>query len=304
VAHSEPLSIRQLEVFVALIEKGSFTRAAERLELSQSTVSGHVADLERRLGVRLVERERAGVRPTAAGQALLRPAREVLRAEKSARMAVAELSGLLSGTLLVGGSTIPASYLLPPIVARFHERHPGVGLRVVTGDSAEIVRRVRGADVEIGVVGAPPGDADLQSDRIDTDQLILILPSTHPLSRRKTLAVPDLAGQRFVMREEGSGTRAATYQALARILSRGDLASISVICEVGSTEAVKAAVRAGLGLAFISNLAVKDELESGSLATARLKGLEVERGFYLIARKESLLSPAAKAFRTIALGQE
>ncbi|MHC4222397.1 MAG: selenium metabolism-associated LysR family transcriptional regulator [Planctomycetota bacterium] len=304
MAQSEPLSIRQLEVFVALIEKGSFTRAAERLDLSQSTVSGHVADLERRLGVRLVERERAGVRPTAAGQALLRPAREVLRAEKSARMAVAELSGLLSGTLLVGGSTIPASYLLPPIVARFHERHSGVALRVVTGDSAEIVRRVRGADVEIGVVGAPPGDGDLQSDRIDTDQLILILPPTHPLARRKTLAVPDLTGQRFVMREEGSGTRAATYQALGRILSRGELASISVICEVGSTEAVKAAVRAGLGLAFISNLAVKDELEGGTLATARLKGFEVEREFHLIARKESLLSPAARAFRAIALGQE
>ena len=139
MAATDPLSIRQLEVFVALVEKESFTRAAQHLQLSQSTVSGHVADLERRLGVRLVERERSGVRTTAAGDALLRPAREVLQAERNARMSVEELSGLLKGSLVVGGSTIPASYLLPEIFARFHGEHPGVALRMLTGDSREIV---------------------------------------------------------------------------------------------------------------------------------------------------------------------
>src|SRR5262245_23058217 len=107
---NDPLSIRQLEVFVALVEQGSFTKAARHLELSQSTVSGHMADLERRLGIRLVERDRNGVQPTAGGRALLLPARQALQAERGARMAVQELSGLLRGTLVVGGSTIPASY--------------------------------------------------------------------------------------------------------------------------------------------------------------------------------------------------
>ena len=102
----DPLSIRQIQVFVALTEQGSFTKAARYLRLSQSTVSGHISDLERRIGLRLVERDRSGVRPTDAGRMLLRPAREVLRSERSARMAMEELSGLLRGLLVVGGSTL------------------------------------------------------------------------------------------------------------------------------------------------------------------------------------------------------
>jgi DNA-binding transcriptional LysR family regulator len=245
VAHSEPLSIRQLEVFVALVEQRSFTKAAQRLDLSQSTVSGHVADLERRLGVRLVERERAGVRPTAAAARGPRPAREVLRAEKSARMAIEELSGLLRGVLVVGGSTIPASYLLPPVVSKFHAQHPRVTLQLVTGDSSEIVGRVRSADVEVGVVGLPPGDAELSSEKMGEDRLVLILPSDHPLARRKTVPVAEVAKCPLVMREEGSGTRTATYRLLSSLLPRGELSGLTVSCEVGSTEALKGAVRAG-----------------------------------------------------------
>ena len=300
---SEPLSIRQLEVFVALIEKGSFTRAARHLDLSQSTVSGHVADLERRLGVRLVERERAGVRPTAAGDALLPPAREVLRSERSARMAVEELSGLLRGSLRVGGSTIPASYLLPPIISRFRERYAGVSLQLVTGDSQEIVQRVHNADVEVGVVGAAPADPDLVAEIIGEDRLILVVPPDHALAQRKSIQVGDLLRHPLVMREEGSGTRTATYAALGRLLGPRELKQVNVSCEVGSTEAVKAAVRAGLGLAFVSNLCVADELDSGRLLSVRVKGFEVERQFHLVARKENLLSPAARAFRAIAVGE-
>ncbi|MHC4548511.1 MAG: selenium metabolism-associated LysR family transcriptional regulator [Planctomycetota bacterium] len=299
---TDPLSIRQLEVFVALLERGSFTRAAQHLQLSQSTVSGHVADLERRLGVRLVERERSGVQPTAAGDALLRPAREVLQAERNARMAVEELAGLLKGTLVVGGSTIPASYLLPEIFARFHAAHPGVALRLWTGDSREILERVGNADVEVGVVGAPPGGADLESTRIGEDRLTLILPPDHELAARATITVSQLLAHGLVMREEGSGTRAATERALTELLGPKRVGELRVASEVGSTEAVKAAVRAGLGLAFVSSLSVGDELESGKLASVRVRGFDVKRSFFLVTRPESLLSPAARAFCRIALG--
>lgn len=299
---TDPLSIRQLEVFVALVEQGSFTRAAQCLQLSQSTVSGHVADLERRLGVRLVDRERSGVRPTAAGEALLRPAREVLQAERNARMAVAELAGLLRGTLVVGGSTIPASYLLPAILARFHAAHPGVALRLWTGDSRDIVERVVTADVEVGVVGAPPTAPELLSTQVGEDRLTLILHPDHELAGRTSIPVTALAKQRLVMREEGSGTRAATERALAELLGPEGVAGLPIACEVGSTEAQKAAVGAGLGLAFVSSLAVADELAHGTLATVRVKGFSVGRAFHLVTRQESFLSPAARAFRQIALG--
>jgi DNA-binding transcriptional LysR family regulator len=299
---TDPLSIRQIEVFVALVEQGSFTRAAQYLRLSQSTVSGHIADLERRLGVRLVDRERSGVRPTAAGDALLRPAREVLQAERNARMAVAELAGLLRGTLVVGGSTIPASYLLPEVFARFHAAHPGVALRLLTGDSRDIVQRVATADVEVGVVGAPPNVPDLETAEVGEDRLTLILPPNHELAGRTSIPVTALAKQRLVMREEGSGTRAATVRALAELLGPEGVAALPIACEVGSTEAQKAAVGAGLGVAFVSSLAVADELAHGTLVSLRVKGFNVGRAFHLVNRPERFLSPAARAFRRIALG--
>ena len=297
---NDPLSIRQLEVFVALVEQGSFTKAARHLELSQSTVSGHMADLERRLGVRLVERDRNGVLPTAAGRALLIPARQALQAERGARMAVQELSGLLKGTLVVGGSTIPASYLLPGLFGRFHREHPGVGLRLVTGDSREVLERLRHAELEVGIIGAAPDGGDLKSTKIGEDSLTLVVAPDHPLAGRSTVPGSDLLEHAFVMREEGSGTRAATMQALKKLLGAEALGKLSIACEVGSAEAQKAGVRAGLGIAFVSSLAIRDEVAHGALSTPRVKGFEVRRTFHLVTRPDDLLSPAAKAFRDIA----
>lgn len=301
MARTDPLSIRQIEVFVALVEQGSFTSAARHLRLSQSTVSGHVADLERRLGVRLVERERQGVRLTPAGDALLGPAREVLQAERSARMSVDELAGLLKGTLAVGGSTIPASYILPGLFARFHAEHPGIRLQLRTGDSREILEGVRGADLEIGIVGAPPDDAALQGVPVGEDQLVLVVAPGHPLAGRSRVRARDLLGLPLVTREEGSGTRVAAERALTGLLDGDGVGRIPVACEVGSTEAVKAAVRAGLGMAFLSDVAVRDELEQGSLREIELVGFRVTRPFFLVSRAKASLSPAARAFRDLAI---
>jgi len=298
---NDPLSIRQLEVFVSLVEQGSFTKAARHLELSQSTVSGHMADLERRLGVRLVERDRNGVQPTAGGRALLLPARQALLAERGARMAVQELSGLLRGTLVVGGSTIPASYLLPGLFGRFHREHRGVNLRLVTGDSREILERLRHAEIEVGMVGAAPDGGELKSTKIGEDSLTLVVAPDHALAGRSNIPGSELLQYAFVMREEGSGTRAATMQALKKVLGADAPGKLSIMCEVGSAEAQKAGVRAGLGIAFVSSLAIRDELAHGTLVALRVKGFDVRRQFHLVTRHEDLLSPAAKAFRQIAI---
>jgi DNA-binding transcriptional LysR family regulator len=300
---NDPLSIRQLEVFVALVEQGSFTKAARHLELSQSTVSGHMADLERRLGVRLVERDRNGVRPTAGGRALLLPARQALQAERGARMAVQELSGLLKGSLVVGGSTIPASYLLPELFGRFHKEHPGLTLRLVTGDSREILERVRHAAIEVGMIGAAPDGADVKSTKVGEDSLTLVVAPGHPLAGRSTVAGSDLLQHPFVMREEGSGTRSATMQALRKLLGAEALGKLAIACEVGSAEAQKAGVRAGLGIALVSSFAIRDEVTHGTLVPVRVKGFDVRRSFYLVSRPEDLLSPAARVFREVAIGK-
>lgn len=297
----EPLSIRQLEVFVTLVDEGSFTRAARHLDLSQSTVSGHIADLERRLGARVVERARSGVRPTAAGEALLAPARRTLEAERSSRQAVEELTGLLRGRLVVGGSTIPATYLLPASVAALRERHPGLRLRVVTGDSRDILDRVLAADVEVGIVGSAPEQTGLVSEVVAEDRLVLILPAGHALASRDRLRAAEVAALPLVLREAGSGTREASLAMLEHAGAACAPDDLDVVCEVGSTEACKAAVRAGLGASFVSSLAVGDEIAAGVLATVPVEGFEVPRAFHLVTRETAHLSPAARALREIVL---
>jgi DNA-binding transcriptional LysR family regulator len=296
---SDPLSIRQLEVFVTLIEQTSFTNAARKLGLSQSTVSGHVADLEKRLGVLLVERHRGGVQPTAAGSALLRPAREVLRAEESARLAVRELSGLVQGRLVVGASTIPASYLVPEMLARFHAEHPAIALQVATGDSGEILARLRAADLEVGVIGREPDGDDLDSVPVGEDRLILVAAPEHPLGSGRAVSLADLRRHPLVVREEGSGTRASAEQALHDLGAAGgeeEPEPFPSVCEMGSTESQRAALCAGLGPGFISDLAAAAELAAGKLVEVPLRRFRVTRSFHLVARRDVVLSPAARAF--------
>ncbi len=298
MAHTDPLSIRQLEVFVALVDQGSFTQAARHMGLSQSTVSGHIADLEKRLGVRLVGRERSGVTPTGAGEILLRPARDALRAERNARMAAAELTGLLRGTLALGGSTIPAVYLIPPLLKTFRQKHEGITVNLLTGDSTEVVEMVRAGDVDAAVTGFKPRARGLQVERVGGDELVLIAAPEQALVSNKPVDIADVLSQAIVLREEGSGTRLAMLEALGMKHNERDL---NVVCHVGSTEAVKAAVRAGLGISFVSNLAVEDELKAGTLAIVPVKGLSTRRDFWIVAREEDDISPAGRAFWDVAL---
>lgn len=297
MAATDPLSIRQLEVFVTLVEQGSFTRAGVHLGLSQSTVSGHMADLERRLGVRLVERDRAGTATTEAGEILLVPAREALRAERNARHAAEQIVGLLRGHLHVGGSTIPAVYLLPAPLAAFHADHADVEITVHTGDSADIVGRVRSGEVDVGLVGAAPADAQgLEVAACGGDELTPVVAPGHALAGQRRIPLERLAEEPMVRREEGSGTQAAIDEALrAAGLPGGGPTS----CRVGSTEAVKAAVRAGLGFALVSNLAVRDALAAGHLVALDVAGLRVRRTFHLVTRDAERMSPAGRAFHAI-----
>jgi len=299
MSHSDPLSIRQLEVFVALVEQGSFTKAARHLGLSQSTVSGHIADLEKRLGMRVVGRERSGVTPSGTGEVLLKPARDALRAEENVRMAAAQMTGLLQGTLSVGGSTIPAVYLLPPLLSAFRARHEGVRLNLVTGDSSEILEQVQAGDVDVGAIGVRPRLRGILSEEIGRDRLVLVVPPDHAFAGRDSVTVVEAATLSYVMRREGSGTRRAMLDALGV----GESAhGLDAVCHVGSTEAVKAAVRAGLGVSFVSNLAVADELATGALVEVPVRGLDVRRSFFLVAREGRHLSPAGRAFWSETLG--
>jgi len=240
-----------------------------------------------------VERDRGGVRTTAAGDALLRPAREVLRAEETARRAVQQLSGLVEGLLAVGGSTIPASYLLPKMFARFHSAHPGITLRLVAGDSGDILEFIQAARLELGVVGVEPEGREFESFPVGEDRVLLVVAAEHPVAKKKRISLDELRKHPIVQRETGSGTRAAVEAALGE-------ADLPVALEMGSTESVRAAICAGVGPGFLSDLAAAEAIESGKLVEIKLEGFELKRRFHLVARRANLLSPAARAFIELA----
>lgn len=289
---NEPLSIRQLEVFVALVEHGSFTAAATHLGVSQPTVSGHMADLEKRLGLRLVERVRTGVRITPQGEQLLPPARTALRGEHDVRIAATELHGLVAGSLVVGASTIPAVHILPDRLAAFRAAHPKVRLRLVTGSSARTLERLADGEVEIAIVGSEANRRGLHSTELATDRLVMICAPNHPFASMRNVQRKAVLEETLVMRTQGSGTRTAMLEGLG-LRNAPSHSSL----EIDGTDGVKAMVRAGLGVSFVSEAAVRDEIAQGNLVTVPVQGFHVERSFFVVTRSDGTLGPAVRAFQ-------
>ncbi len=288
----QQLTLRQFEVFLAVARAKSFRRAAEALHLSQPALSQHVAELERALGARLFDRLGRSVTLTEAGRILEDHALRLFATLTSAREAIGELGGLKRGSLLVGASTTPGIYVLPAVIAAFQERYPGIALSLQIANSAVVEERIRGNELDLGVVGGHalhPGEECLAAGLLD--ELVLIVPPGHRLARRRAVAPAVLADQRLLLREEGSATRQVTERALQHAGVR-----FAASMELGHTEAIKQAVMAGLGVAFVSVHAARGEVASRRLCALRLKGARIRRHFHVIHNEARTLSPSARAF--------
>ena len=280
----------QLKTLLAVLEHGGFTRAAEALGLSQSTVSFHIKSLESSLGTRLLDRGREGVRATAHGTTLARYATQLLDLRRQAASRLGALNTGVVGRIDVAASTIPGEYLLPDLLAQLRLTHPGVSVSVHTGDTGRAVGALREGLVDLALVGSPSGDRKIDEVAVAKDTVVLVGPSPPTEGFASLLGVP------LVLRREGSGTRAAVADVLARALDGGEPGPT---VEVGSTEAAKRYALAGLGLAFVSRRAVERELAAGSLFVHPLPGLPAPRTFYLATRRGVTLSPGASALRDL-----
>lgn len=290
------LNLRQLEAFAAVVEAGSFSRAAARLGLGQPTVSTHVAALERAYGVSLFERSGRRIRPTRAGSALLAHAREILAARRRAEDTLRALGGGGAGELLVAASTIPAAYLLPRWVAAFRMAHPKASVTVKVGDSREAAGMLREGQVDLAVAGSRPSETRrIRAVAVAEDRLVLAVPPKHPLAGRRRCVPADLKGIPFLQREAGSGTREAVEEAL-RGVGLDPEADLDSVCELGSTEAVREGVKAGLGAALLSAWAVVQDEAAGLLRTVPLEGFRDRRTFWLLTPADRGLAPLARAF--------
>lgn len=288
------MDLRRLQVFAKVAELGSFSRAAEALFLTQPTVSEHVRALEEELGVPLLDRLGRGATATPAGELLLGYAQRMLALAREARQAVDQFQGRLSGELVIGGSTIPGEYVLPAFVGQFKLKYPDIEICLLIAGSRQVSDWVERGRVEVGVIGAPPPTKSLRSVPLMSDELVLVVPADHPWASRARVTLADVRKEPLILRERGSGSREALERALGEI--GADLAEFRIAGQMGSTQAIKQAVRAGVGLSLISKRAVEDECRARLLVCLRVKDLRVSRSFYLVTHRDRTRSPLAEAF--------
>ena len=288
------MDLRRLEIFVKVAELGSFSRAAEALFLTQPTVSEHVRGLEDEVGVQLLDRLGRGTAPTRAGTLLLGYARRILTLAREASQAIEQFQGRVSGELMLGGSSIPGEYIVPAFIGAFRGKYPDVRISLLIGSSREVQQWVEEGRVEIGVVGAPPSGRALEGRQLMSDELLVVVGADHPWATRGSVSLDELKTEPMILRERGSGSRETFERALEQVGL--DLGAFRIVGEIASTQAIKEAVRAGVGISLISRRAVQDECRARLLCCVAIRDLTISRVFHLIVHRDRSRSPLAQAF--------
>ena len=295
------MDARQLEIFVKVAELGSFSKAAEALFLTQPTVSEHIRGLEEELGVRLLDRLGRGAAPTKAGQLLLGYGRRILELHREARQALDQFQGRMSGELVIAASTIPGEYVLPALIGRFKEKYPDIAISLLIGDTQRVVEWVLEGRAELAVAGAQIDHRALEYRELMPDELVLVVSAAHPWHGKKTATLEEVRAEPLIVRERGSGSRQALEKALAEVGL--DLSDFRVVGEMGSTQAIKQGVKAGVGISLISKRAVAEECQHGTLHCVKVKDLRFSRAFYLVTSTTRTRSPLAEAFRAFLISE-
>lgn len=287
--------MKHLETFCKVAERGSFSRAGEAVYLTQPTVSGHIASLEQQMGLRLFDRLGRRVALTNGGRIFYRYAKEILRLRDEALNAISEFSHLIKGRITIGGSTIPGEYFLPKVMGSFQREAPGISISLVIADSQEIIDMLRAGEIEVGVVGMRFDGEGVEAYPLFHDRVIIVASAQHPLAMKPEISWEELRAAPLLIRERGSGTRKAFERHVAAAGLRMD--DFRIIGEMGSSTAVKEGVKTGIGLGIISDLAVREEIEGGSIKEVIVQGQGVlERDFFAVFPTGRDLSPPARRF--------
>ena len=285
------MNLEQLRTFREVAVRGGFGRAAQSLFLTQSAVSMQIASLERELGVRLFERLGRHIALTHAGEVLLRYATHIMTLVDESVRAMEDIRGAGSGSLGVGASATVGNYVVPPIIARFRAQRPGVQFSLEIAPTPEIAWRLVSGDLDVGLVEEQCAAPELVQRPFLTDELVLILPTGHRWANRDAVEPQDLATEPFVSHQPGSIVR----QIIERQLGERGV-ELRPVLEVASPEAIKCAIRAGLGISIVSAHAVRLELSMGCLRTVPLRGVRLESQFYVVMHHGKHISPGLRAF--------
>ena len=288
------MDTRQLAAFCAVVERRSFSQAAERLGVTQPAVSLQVRSLEKRLGAQLLDRSGRRVEPTEAGWRVYRGAQRMLALEEQlASEVAASTEGPLSGTLAIGASTGPAAIAVPLLLCEFQRENPDVRVRLTVSDTSSVVERVAARELELGIVGASRRHRGVRFEPFFFDQVILACPPGHRFAGR-TITLDELRDETLILMQEGAGVRQILEDGLRRSGVR--LRELDVRLELGLQESVRHAVEAGFGVTFISRTAIESELAAGALEEARVEGLEATREISLASATGRARTRVADAF--------
>lgn len=288
------MNLDYLKTYREVIRLGSFSEVAKRLSISQPAVSFQIQALERDLRIRLIDRRQKSITMTQAGKRLLHFAELV---EKERDRLVYDLSQLrdeVTGDLAISASTIPGEFLLLPTLAEFKRLHPAITTRMMISDSLGVISRIQNNEYEIGFCGALPEGTDLTAFKIAEDEIVLIVFPEHPFAERQKVSFGELQKESLILREETSGTQRSLESLLLK--AGFDLGRCTPSLVLGSTQAVISAVEAGIGIAFVSNLAINKSLTLRLVKVVGIEGLRLRRNFYCIYRKERIVSRLLKEF--------
>lgn len=288
------MDTRQLAAFCAVVERRSFSQAAERLGVTQPAVSLQIRSLEQRLGKQLLDRSGRRVEPTEAGLRLYASAQRLLALEEQLVEDLAgDEEGVVTGTLEIGASTGPGGTVVPLLLCDFQEQHPDVRVRLTVSDTQSVVEQVAERQLELGIVGAGRRHRGVVFEPFFRDEVVLACPTGHGFAG-KTISLDQLKSEPLIVMQEGAGVRQVIEDELRNAGTR--LRDLDVRLELGLQESVRSAVLDGHGVTFISRLAIEADLAAGRVATARVRGLDPVREIFLARASGRSETRAARAF--------
>jgi DNA-binding transcriptional LysR family regulator len=295
------LDAHQLNVFLIAAETLNFTVAARRLHMSQPSVSQHIQSLEQHFGQPLFIRKGRTILLTDAGQALVPMAQEMVNRSIRIEETLKSLQGEVFGQLLFGCSTTPGKYVLPQLLARFHNKHPKVKVACHVSSQEQALRMLQNESIHFALACTPnTGYTNLEFRKFMSDQVLLIAPLDHPWADKSEVEPEELYGEEFILREETSGTRLAVREKLAALnVIEQELNSLLIL---GNSEAIALAVEEGLGVGFVSSLVVS-RLVNGRVATIKVRGLDIVRNIYVSKLNNRLMTKAQTAFWEFAIDE-
>ena len=289
------ITLQQMEALISIIEERTFSGAARKMSLTQPSLTKHIKNVEGILGARILNRQSRGITLTPEGKILYDYAKRILKLREEAKEKIQRVRENETGNIFISASTIPANYILPRVLSDFRKARPDIRFYMQNADSDEVIEMITGNRGEVGFVGKDPRSSRLHAEALWKDRLVLAVPSNHPFVKEGSVTLSELSREPFIVRERGSATR-EVFEGCLRDQMKLTLASFNIISEVGSSEAVKEAVIAGLGVSVISMHAVAREIDGGLIVEVPLKGCRIERYFYLIYRRQFALMHHHKLF--------